>query len=174
MFSALFQYRGPTKPGSALRAPGFPQVIDYQQLDWCSSQHPVSALGDNASVRFNCYPFTPADLTLLVWATTNLPAAAASIVTAENAATDDPSLRAANDAYIRDCIAAIARRCDSVERATDLFDFGISGEALDRLCEATEARRATIEAVDGPEPARATKSPQAGRKAAPAGKLWSG
>jgi hypothetical protein len=60
--------------------------------------------------RFICYPFTPDDLSCLLWAAANHRPARDAIVQAENRATDDPGRRAWADAYIADCLANI-RRC---------------------------------------------------------------
>lgn len=74
-----------------------------------------------AHTNFTIYPFTTSDLALLVWADWHHPPAAAAIVAAENKATDDPSYRDKANAYIRDCLAAIRRRQECVEKADDML-----------------------------------------------------
>lgn len=61
---------------------------------------------------FPSYPFTPDDLSCLLWARTNHPAAHDAILQAENRATDEPARRPRADPYIRDCLAAIRRKMD--------------------------------------------------------------
>lgn len=140
-----------------------------------------------AKAKVDIYPFTPSDLALLVWADWHHPPAAAAIVAAENKATDDPSQRPAANAYISDCLAAIRRRMEMVEKADDmLWGFRMQekwrAERDDRMsqgtsggkCNGADQRAAELSHANAPKPALDVipRKPQARKRVSGTGILF--
>lgn len=83
-----------------------------------------------AKVKVELFPFTPSDLAVWQWAETHHPEAATAIWKAKNCT------------YIRDCLAAIRRRMEQVEKADDtLYGFAMQekwrAERNDRMSQGT-------------------------------------